>query len=47
MEGSKYYGNRFFDGLVKTFSNNEGTGKDNKRIRCPRRADDRGAEDKK
>ncbi len=20
MEGSKYYGNRFFDGLVKTFS---------------------------
>ena len=39
-------GTDFFDGLVKTFSN-EGTGKDNKRIRCPRRADDRGAEDKK
>ena len=40
-------GTDFFDGLVKTFSKTTKELGDNKRIRCPRRADDRGAEDKK
>ena len=40
-------GTDFFDGLVKTFSKTTKELGKTTRIRCPRRADDRGTEDKK